>query len=83
MSFTYKIVNTRPKGETKIITKIIYNYDGIIRERDIEHDIPTDVQTVTDKIITEGVNYLLTLQNLKNQSDVIGLLNQITDEQDI
>ncbi|NDD84873.1 hypothetical protein EBZ38_11480 [bacterium] len=83
MSFTYKIVNTIPKGETKIITKIIYNYDGIIRERDIEHDIPTDVQTVTDKIITEGVNYLLTLQNLKNQSDVIGLLNQITDEQDI
>lgn len=83
MSFTYKIVNTMPKGETKIITKIIYNYDGIIRERDIEHDIPTNVQTVTNKIITEGNNYLLTLQNLKNQSDVIGLLNQITDEQDI
>jgi len=83
MSFTYKIVNTLPKGETKIITKIIYNYEGILRERDIEHDIPTNISTVTAKIILEGNNYLTTLQNLKNQNDMIQSLNEITDEQNI
>lgn len=83
MSFTYKIVSTSPKGETKIITKIIYNYESIIRERDIEHDIPTDTPTVIAKIILEGNNYLSTLQNLKNQSDVIQSLNEIIDEQNI
>ena len=83
MSFTYQIINSVPKGDAGVITKVSYSYDGIIFEKYIEHDVPETLQQVIDLIVNEGNLMLPTLQNLKNQSDIINQLNQITGEQPI
>lgn len=83
MSFTYKIVNSIPKGDTAVVTKVRYHYEGIELEKNIEHDVPETIQEVVALIINEGNLLLPTLQNLKNQADIIDQLNQMTDEQSI
>ena len=83
MSFTYQIINSIPKGNAGIITKVRYHYEGIELEKDLEHDVPETIQEVVDLIINEGNLLLPTLQNLKNQADIIAALNQMTDEQPI
>jgi hypothetical protein len=83
MSFTYQIINSIPKGNAGIVTKVRYHYEGIELEKDLEHDVPETIQEVVDLIINEGNLLLPTLQNLKNQADIITALNQMTDEQPI
>lgn len=83
MAFTYKIVNSIPKGDAGVITKVRYHYEGIELEKDLEHDVPETIQEVVTLIVTEGNILLPTLQNLKNQADIITALNQMTDEQSI
>lgn len=83
MSFTYKIVNSIPKGDAGVVTKVKYHYEGIELEKNIEHDVPEIIQEVVALIINEGNLLLPTLQNLKNQADIIDQLNQMTDEQSI
>ena len=83
MSFTYQIINSIPKGNAGIVTKVRYHYEGIELEKDLEHDVPETIQEVVDLIITEGNLLLPTLQNLKNQADIIAALNQMTDQQSI
>ena len=83
MSFTYQIINSIPKGNAGIVTKVRYHYEGIELEKDIEHDVPETIEEVVTLIINEGNTLLPTLQNLKNQTDIIAALNQMTDEQHI
>ncbi len=83
MSFTYQIINSIPKGNTGIVTKVKYHYEDIEFEKDLEHNVPETIQEVIDLITTEGNLLLPTLQNLKNQADIITALNQMTDQQSI
>ena len=83
MAFTYKIINSIPKGNLSVVTKVRYHYEDVELEKDLEHSVPETIDQVIELIVSEGNALLPTLQNLKNQSDIIEALNQMTDEQPI